>query len=940
MADKLSLKWIDGNDVVTISGGTLSEPVDVHISGATANAPTFNVTTPEFWIPLSVLSGLAAGYCERRAVLYPEFITAVHGAEVSTKNWNTTSAAGRDEIVSNCMNNLALGSTGSSAIFTSTSLGVDLIGSAGANNYMTAMDAAIVSLIGTQNDFVTDAAQPMTTATLIASARADAAAYGTPIGTIAINDPTRNKKFHNALPADWAKERKWMLEQLKYTGSLGDNITPILGIHSGNYRILSAQCSTSILADGWFDVDGLYETAYSSGTNRVYIGEWMLANFEGYRDSYNMYVNNKDSSYVVSNISCYFENETGSVGTTKTVNVATYFDAPGSGLMFVDYTSFTKIAGGTAVTAEAGGCYCVESGGTLTLPPTYYSVGAVSDQNKVSAVTVESGGTAILSFRDGQDYEYASRIAAYDADWDYASSMTTAGALTSSSVQYQEYVTLPLPTTLTVPVGGTMYLLSSRASIPYEQQADYPDWYNCWDYNLYYSSWDQNEHRLDDLQENANATMSVEAGSSYNYTFETRVLMPYAGTLYKFSDVWVLKGVYAKSYACEKLNVMDGGVLAPSSNGVVFPATYTSVYYTNVLNNFYRNYRHCLTTYIPGGGPRNGFYCYNGTNVTESVAPTDNCIYFIKNASVTFTNTASTYGEIFLFLDAATVNIKGRICVRSCVSNGSTLTLSGGPILATCYIYNGCSVTLKQGDGTTTGQIDPYGTGSPITINGVIIGALSASLRPSIYVFRGGSFSAGVGESAPSTFTYFINVPPDWCLEDGCTVNLGAGFGLKSYTKNNGSISLNIVGYTTTPIDASLGMGYIELYVFNPFSLSQGTESTLITPGWNVIKTTAVSEDPSYFYACLCSATEDQSTLEIDGSSTSINGTVVLDGSSSNSVVALRKHDGVGQYIGVTAYAMNKGMGTFRNHYPYFYVRQKPTDEEIAEAWDIYEDSH
>lgn len=226
---RLSLKWIDGNDVVTLSGGTYTEPVDVHINGNTEGIPTFNVDNPTMWTPLSVMSGLASGFCERRAVLDSEFKTGASTSKTWLQNDDTSAAiADRAAIVSNCMHNLALGSDYAHLFYSSGANATMVpIGSAAVSNYMTAMDSAITAVVSGTNVYVDENGSSYestgrtafnglaSSAYMTASTQAEA---GSSILRPSSGGGSSLKTtMAIGLPVEWAKERKWMLDELKYT---------------------------------------------------------------------------------------------------------------------------------------------------------------------------------------------------------------------------------------------------------------------------------------------------------------------------------------------------------------------------------------------------------------------------------------------------------------------------------------------------------------------------------------------------------------------------------------------------------------------------------------------------------------------------------------------------------------------------------------------------
>ena len=228
--NRLSLKWIDGNDVVTLSGGTYTEPVDVHINGNTAGIPTFDVDNPTMWTPLSVISGRASGFCERRAVLDSEFKTGASTSKTWLQNDDTSAAiADRAAIVSNCMHNLALGSDYAHLFYSSGANAIMApIGSAAVSNYMTAMDSAITAIVSGTNVYVDEngssyestgrAAFDGLASSAYITASAQSATGSSILRPSSGGGSSLKTTMAIGLPVEWAKERKWMLDELKYTG--------------------------------------------------------------------------------------------------------------------------------------------------------------------------------------------------------------------------------------------------------------------------------------------------------------------------------------------------------------------------------------------------------------------------------------------------------------------------------------------------------------------------------------------------------------------------------------------------------------------------------------------------------------------------------------------------------------------------------------------------
>lgn len=283
MADTLSLKWIEGNDVVDVIDSDTSQVIGsakIHNYNTT---PTFNVDNPMMWGPLSVLSGLASGYCERRAILNPTFVTQLttNGANVTSTalNWNT-SAAYRDSITRNCMYNLAMGSSGDNALFLEANSNcLYPFGSAGTSNFMTAMDSAITALIVPPSGprYLTAGSAFFTSAALIASATSAAAAADSAFTTtIEINGGGFNTRFNPALVVEWAQQRKWMLDELRWTAADASSLAnlQVTGFHA--FESLHGGIYTSAYS---------YTDAYRQVLNRLaQAGDEELGNTAGNGD--------------------------------------------------------------------------------------------------------------------------------------------------------------------------------------------------------------------------------------------------------------------------------------------------------------------------------------------------------------------------------------------------------------------------------------------------------------------------------------------------------------------------------------------------------------------------------------------------------------------------------------------------------------------------------
>lgn len=243
-----SIMWVHGNTNTTTPTITAET--------------TFNVDNPVFWTPFSVLSGLASGYCERRAVLNSTFIT---GASTSIV-WNQDSTEDADvtaraTVVSNCMHNLALGSDTDHLFYTANAT-LAPIGSAAdtTSNYMTALDSAIVKLIDTDapSYYVPAAGATAYTdfANLGASAAVTATAAGSSIQTpVSGGGTTLRGTLGINLPVEYAKERKWMLDELSWT--LG-------GVSEDQVLLAGTWMPYAVLSDTSTETGNTYPNLYTS----------------------------------------------------------------------------------------------------------------------------------------------------------------------------------------------------------------------------------------------------------------------------------------------------------------------------------------------------------------------------------------------------------------------------------------------------------------------------------------------------------------------------------------------------------------------------------------------------------------------------------------------------------------------------------------------------
>ena len=188
---------------------------------------TFNVDDPTFWTPMSVISGLASGFCERMAVakIASAGGTVETGAKatlVTGKTWTigaTTDPAlgSNNAIVSNVAHGFATGTTGAT-LYNTHDASFQTVGTSAGANYMKAVDDAITSMVTMQSSYVDANGAAYSFTTLANAAVTRAAASGSSILTPVKDGTNSNAPFAPAYPVEWAKERKWMLDQLRWTG--------------------------------------------------------------------------------------------------------------------------------------------------------------------------------------------------------------------------------------------------------------------------------------------------------------------------------------------------------------------------------------------------------------------------------------------------------------------------------------------------------------------------------------------------------------------------------------------------------------------------------------------------------------------------------------------------------------------------------------------------
>ena len=183
-----------------VTGGTFNEKwID---GGTAATNPRFDVDDPTFWTPMSVISGLASGFCERADVVLP--------------------GQGFDNGVTAVAENIANGTVPTTNMTNMLTI-VDTPfspPSATGSNYMKTVDKLLSNLIiagGTAGYVKTDNTPYTDYSELAAQAQARATGAGSACGTIESDGGLLCATGEITYPVIWAKQRKWMLDELRLT---------------------------------------------------------------------------------------------------------------------------------------------------------------------------------------------------------------------------------------------------------------------------------------------------------------------------------------------------------------------------------------------------------------------------------------------------------------------------------------------------------------------------------------------------------------------------------------------------------------------------------------------------------------------------------------------------------------------------------------------------
>lgn len=387
---------------------TESEPVYA-VTGCTYwtdhTNSSFNVDDPTFWPPLPVISGIASGFCERLAVakIAAAGGTVTSGAQatlVTGATWTIGATTEPDlgsnnAIVSNVANGFATGATGT-ALYNTHNATFQVVGTSAGDNYMKAVDNAITSMVTMQDSYVDENGTAYSFNTLATAATTRAAARDSSIQTPVEGGTNFNAPFAPAYPVEWAKERKWMLDQLRYTGGAVVQTTA----KAVQYDIVARYGQAGDIYDA-----GLSGASVTSAISSAYIHE-VTAGTAGaivvmvgddpnsYSGPYFTYLTSSaDPNMVISSpesdtripYALAFKTVLGgaTVGTKITAFCGEVCDAPEPNALW-DEINVKKPT--TDVEAEAGSNYVIAGGATVALDGTA----------TVGNVTVSSGGMLVL----------------------------------------------------------------------------------------------------------------------------------------------------------------------------------------------------------------------------------------------------------------------------------------------------------------------------------------------------------------------------------------------------------------------------------------------------------------------------------------------------------------------------------------------------------------
>ena len=365
-----------------VTGTTFNEK---WIEGGTANqSPLFNIDDPIFWTPMSVMNGLASGFCERIDAVVTGATFSQHVPEVAA--------------------NLAAG-TVPNADMTNMQTQIDVpfvAPGATGSNYMKSTDLMLSKIIATGAYVKVDGSTYSGFSDLATTAKNRSSSYQSDCGVISSNGGSLMTAGSLAYPAVWAKQRKWMLDELRVTISprtlsyvtavtgyfisgfptsskdgyewqyiAGDTVTSMITGATNLYNAWLDGC-TALASYPMQDADALsFKTDMWKSGDSLIMGtpdQWTT----GYQTEHN-----RPAAYITATVNNPSSSQDISIYLAPVCYMA-------SEDVVFNESGFTIVTG--TVTASSNTGYTVKSGGILTIPSTY----------KNGSVSVYSGGHLIL----------------------------------------------------------------------------------------------------------------------------------------------------------------------------------------------------------------------------------------------------------------------------------------------------------------------------------------------------------------------------------------------------------------------------------------------------------------------------------------------------------------------------------------------------------------
>ena len=364
------------------------------IDGGPGNTEqTFNLDNPAMWPTTPTLEGLVSGFCERAAIV----VTSLPSFPAGLETWAQEAPAdnpGNSAIADSATANIAKHNPTAQLFQNTPPQTMSGPGRAAtSSNYMASFDSALTLLINPEGGYKTSAGTSYNDfAALAASAVSRAQAAGSAIASPQSGGGNYAKVFYPAYPVEWAKERKWMLEELRYTGK------PVY-CSECYVRALRPDITSSV--ENAADVaQDLYSSAVAAGyetaevrIDSTGVGNTALMGYYRYVDNNTDMIQTAspqaDNAIPVELVTRPIDGATVAAGDV----VAFYFGEPTEvnlpdydGMWYEQVGRRILVKGSTAASDSSDNRYTVLSGGTLRLTADGGGCG----------VSVSSGGTLLL----------------------------------------------------------------------------------------------------------------------------------------------------------------------------------------------------------------------------------------------------------------------------------------------------------------------------------------------------------------------------------------------------------------------------------------------------------------------------------------------------------------------------------------------------------------